>query len=135
MTSDDHEQESPPLDAISQEEREEIAFKIWMNEKLSVEEWRKIYFALTSEWEPVSFFGKKKGRKSYPYKSIGLAEDVEKLQLKGEKISAHMGALGEEYEMAKGKLVDLDTFNKSLARSRKKLKLWRLFKSNLNRHK
>jgi hypothetical protein len=135
MKSDDREQISTPLADISQEKRNAIAEKILYRKSLNAVDRQTIYFVLSGEWEPVSFFRGKRGPKNNSKNLIALAEDVEEIKADGLRIIDHMSALGEEHHLQGGGNVGRDTFNKNLKNGRKYLANRRLFFKTLDSRK
>ena len=131
MNPDDREQLSPPVAPVSQEKRNAIAEKVLYRKSLNAEDRQTIYLALTEEWEPMSFFCKKRGPKFKAAKHRGLAEDVEKLRSEGKDFRKHMGDLGKTHKLQGLEKVTTVTFDNNLDRGEESLAQHRLFLKNL----
>ncbi|WP_053552015.1 hypothetical protein [Desulfuromonas soudanensis] len=129
MKTDDLEQESSRLVNISQEQRDTLAEKIMYKKSLSAEDRQEIFFILTGDWNPKSFFRKTRGPKFKGSNLRALAEDVEKLEETGIKFpnKTLQSELGEKHHLQGTNEVSLATFTNNLKSGQKSLRELRLF--------
>ncbi|NJD37234.1 MAG: hypothetical protein FIA89_02755 [Geobacter sp.] len=113
--------------SLSLEQIENLADKICNNKCLNGHDRRLIYFALTGDLEPVTYFYKKRGAPRESARDKALALEVEKIKEQGKKISDLMPELGQKHSLPKGRKVELEAFNKALKNGRKLLKEQRFF--------